>query len=700
MVGHNLIASLDTYVQTVDQLMIKEMFVGDWMDLFYRPVQGRNAYMDEYQVSKALRVLRNTIPELESVYLFRLSDGLVMTSSERTTLAQFHDHRFLESIVDEPALSYWLQRRTIAASSEKPEEVISLIKEYPANSGELGYVVVNISINAIPRIVGASAGSSPQYIRLTDRSGAELFNNGGPTVDDQSNDGLLFRLKSDYTGWTITSGIKPDILRIAKTLSYVWSGAALTALLLGCSWMLFVTRKHYRPIATIMNKIGVVNPTTAESGASGKVDELSVIEATLVGLIHDIHEQREKENKHLATHKRNVFYELVLGHRLWTEQLTDELNDAGVFARMERGVIASIEIDQYRGFQEKYSPRDQELFKYMVQKVMQELSIDVGVIIWSEWIKPNQLTAVVSTVPGEEAADVLESSLVIGDRLRGWLGQHVPFTVTLGISDPMESGHDLSFAYAQSAKALKYKPTFGGNRSILIRDIDFSEREDIIHQLEAVRQVALVYRLGDDMWKEKLNALFDVLESNAQDRDELVNLLHYFLYCLNKEMAALAPDIRVHWHLKADQLMEKITNFELLDEIRLHYTTILQEASDVLAELRQRHPGQDAVRLIKEWVTQQYADSDLSLNLVSDKLGLYPSYVSRIFREETGENFLDYVTRIRMEEAKRLLLETKEPVQSVAAMVGYLHAASFIRVFKRATNLTPGDYRKLNGRQI
>ncbi|MEF3310385.1 AraC family transcriptional regulator [Paenibacillus sp. GYB004] len=70
------------------------------------------------------------------------------------------------------------------------------------------------------------------------------------------------------------------------------------------------------------------------------------------------------------------------------------------------------------------------------------------------------------------------------------------------------------------------------------------------------------------------------------------------------------------------------------------------------------------------------------------------SYLSRLFKEQFGEKFNDFVTQVRVEKAVELLKGTEETVNEIAAAVGYTHTLTFIRVFKKVMGNTPGNYRK------
>lgn len=85
--------------------------------------------------------------------------------------------------------------------------------------------------------------------------------------------------------------------------------------------------------------------------------------------------------------------------------------------------------------------------------------------------------------------------------------------------------------------------------------------------------------------------------------------------------------------------------------------------------------------------------ADLSLTALSELVYLNPAYLSRRFKELTGQNITDTILQLRMELACRLLRESHQKVGKVAAAAGYESAAHFSRVFKRFTGLTPQEYR-------
>ncbi|WP_248926207.1 response regulator transcription factor [Paenibacillus hamazuiensis] len=104
--------------------------------------------------------------------------------------------------------------------------------------------------------------------------------------------------------------------------------------------------------------------------------------------------------------------------------------------------------------------------------------------------------------------------------------------------------------------------------------------------------------------------------------------------------------------------------------------------------------GAQIVRMMKEQAQLKYME-DLSISVISDLTGFNPSYLSRIFKQETGKGYVQYLTEIRMEAAKKLLIGRPElHVAEVARLSGYWDEKHFSKQFKREVGVTPSEFRR------
>lgn len=99
---------------------------------------------------------------------------------------------------------------------------------------------------------------------------------------------------------------------------------------------------------------------------------------------------------------------------------------------------------------------------------------------------------------------------------------------------------------------------------------------------------------------------------------------------------------------------------------------------------------------IKMYLDNNFSDANFSVQEMADNFNLSINYLSSYFKEQTDENIINYITYLRIEKAKHLLITTDIPIKNIAENSGYYNVSSFIRRFKQITGVTPGKYRENN----
>jgi YesN/AraC family two-component response regulator len=157
----------------------------------------------------------------------------------------------------------------------------------------------------------------------------------------------------------------------------------------------------------------------------------------------------------------------------------------------------------------------------------------------------------------------------------------------------------------------------------------------------------------------------------------------------------MAPEIRETWENGAlPRLHEALEAFETIDEIERQFADTLGQFAETMRSVRESRSHYRLVEQAKAYMERHFTDPNLSLEWLGEKFGMNGKYLSKLFKEAFGMKFVDFLIDLRLDYAKKLLMETDWSVQEIAEKIGYSSPVSFIRMFKKAVGVSPGDYRK------
>lgn len=244
-------------------------------------------------------------------------------------------------------------------------------------------------------------------------------------------------------------------------------------------------------------------------------------------------------------------------------------------------------------------------------------------------------------------------------------------------------------SFLQAEAALAHRMYLGLGRLIEPEDCRSpSEGQGIQLSVEGVAD-ALVTGSQSQL-AERLCTEFDRLREAALTSPETVRtLLLSFMVRLKERLSPAAPSVAAA--LPDDgHLHRELEDSCCLDEYSARLSSTLQRA---LESGGSGSGGRSAVITTAVRYIQGNYSRDLSLDDVATEVGVSAGYLSRLFKQVTGETFKGYLTRIRLQEAKRLLAETGIRVYEIAEEVGYNDQHYFSEVFRKETGLAPLEYR-------
>lgn len=142
-------------------------------------------------------------------------------------------------------------------------------------------------------------------------------------------------------------------------------------------------------------------------------------------------------------------------------------------------------------------------------------------------------------------------------------------------------------------------------------------------------------------------------------------------------------------------ILYALDQIETLNEYRQFLEQIMSEMMNAL-EYRKNNVGSARLaQRIVSYLDANYTDTELCANMLAEIFSVTPAHISRVFKENTGTNLSVYLTKLRIERAKVLLLQERSlPLSAIAENVGYASVQTFMRAFKKETGIPPGSYKQ------
>lgn len=208
-------------------------------------------------------------------------------------------------------------------------------------------------------------------------------------------------------------------------------------------------------------------------------------------------------------------------------------------------------------------------------------------------------------------------------------------------------------------------------------------------------QLSLQLLAGDIQASHELINFFlqDLFKSTKGDtvliRAQSIDLINSVIQIISKRFSNLEAIKLLH-----SSFLKGLEATQSVNEIENCFRVFI-ESSLLFFNPDLTDPGYELVSQAKSLI-QSHFDKDITLESVSQSIHLSPFYLSRLFKEKAGINFMDYLIEVRLEKAKFLLLTTNDTIDSIARKIGYSGGNYFSRLFTSRFKIKPSEYRSLN----
>ena len=289
--------------------------------------------------------------------------------------------------------------------------------------------------------------------------------------------------------------------------------------------------------------------------------------------------------------------------------------------------------------------------------------------------------------PYEDRIDLVEKARELVTRLEGRLD--AKFRVGIGRVWEME---ELERSYREALLALN------GSLSRVIHIEDLSQNgvyDEAFPGNDEKRMFRCLEEGNEEGMLQEVNFFCDwMVEHYSQDMNNIrLKILEFIIW--GEKIAFESGAINYGFSYRRDYL-DTAMSLSTYEDLRKWFQ---EKMVNVCRAIRDQKEDQSnsAVKKAMLYIQENYS-RDISLDDVSSQVNISPYYFSKIFKEETGENFIEYLTRVRIDKAKELLVDANVSVKEAGIQSGYSDPNYFSRIFKKQMDMTPSEYKARYGK--
>ncbi len=279
----------------------------------------------------------------------------------------------------------------------------------------------------------------------------------------------------------------------------------------------------------------------------------------------------------------------------------------------------------------------------------------------------------------------------LGDSIQYEILKHTNCSIITAIGTVVDRTALISKSYEDSEKILRLCRYGGRNRIVGINDITKDSEES----LSFIEKDPLVDRLKFSSDTDVNQIIEEYVKMIDKTPDHFSGVASYLLidviYGVSKLIEELGGDIK-------DIMPEILTHKYVDDSVKtkeIFIDAIKMIFEKTLAYRNTRMQGRygDVILRAKKYIEQNFSDPDICLHSVAEEIALSPNHFSTIFSQECGMTFIEYLTSVRIEQAKKLLHQGQMKTADIAYEVGFSDPHYFSFIFKKTTGCTPRDFK-------
>lgn len=415
--------------------------------------------------------------------------------------------------------------------------------------------------------------------------------------------------------------------------------------------------------------------------------------STLQKSIDDVEKERTKRKKELDLKEKleNILPVLENGFiysMLFLEDNTTELENYRNIFEIEEGggYIMTIEFAQTNDCGHMVnriglSIKSQSFYPYLRDIIKSRCRCFMG---------PAILNRIIVYIPANTDTDEYSRRLEavnLAECIYNQVSMKIDADFYIGIGRSYNSFENIYLSYEESLRAIRF---MNGKGIIHIADIP-TEKELPVLKYPVSKEKLLLEKAALGERDACIQAFSNIFEWLQIEYYGSVNKIRAKLIELMILISRLAYDYNITQNLDSIDFISQLQSLDAVSELKHWCIQRIEYLTKSISEAREKKTNSLISKAV-DFIKENYRN-EITLEDVSKEVNISPHYFSKLFKDEMGENFIDYLTTLRINTAKEIMKSSLMSVKEICYEIGYGDPNYFSRIFKKAVGVTPTEYR-------
>lgn len=549
-----------------------------------------------------------------------------------------------------------------------------------------GYIYIvdsnaNIMTHVDDSMLGKNLHDNPEIMKIIEGNETK-----GYLIDKSNNSRQLITFyKSNLYDWIYIGVFQMDSLMAKeKALTVTVLEIMLLVLVIGIAFSYIISKQIYSPVKKLILDIKSKRGTDIFE----ENNEVSILSKAFDSILR----QENQLNSTLEKHERDIREKYITGLLKGNDNNEDKERSTGILDFGYPYFLCAVSvIDRYKDFLAAYPKEQRYYIKTWILRIFEEVLNQQRFKCYGILLDNEKIAMIINTQEQDYEANLVEIQGCF-ELVSSEVSKIMDNTLSISIGSVKEREEDIKISMSEAMDFLKLKLVYGHGSIITFQEGRIDERKysyPFALEKHIINNVSLGSK--EDILSSLTEFFDNIKDNNELSYDNIVLMLNQLLasavrFLLDSNISisdVFGNDVNIH-----RQLLDN----ETLDDVGIWFARIFLRIMEYLKKLKVEN--KKYIDLVIDYIHVNYK-TDIDINALAEQVGISYSQLRRVFLSETGQNMVEYINGLRIEEAKRLLRQTNSSIQEIAVSLGYNNDRSFNRFFKKYEGITPGEFRKI-----